>query len=555
MPFSSRWSLDIPDISIPSFIFGSSSAAILPDKGPLFIDAKRPDINFTHHSYREFAKRLAVGLIDAGLKTGDRVMLFSGNHIFSPIVIMGTVMAGGVYNSTNPGYMPHEVAYQLKTCQPTFLLVADNCLERALKGADMVGFNKKQIYQFGDPQSKTDSSIRSWAQLIASPERGAKYQWEELNTPESSTRTAILIFSSGTTGLPKGVEISHRNLVANVSQLLKMQTLSNSAPDPSSVWRRRGLCCLPMYHALGLTFYNFVAPKGDIQVYIMERYKLDDVLQHIQDYKISELVMVPPMVLGFAKHPQITKYDLKSVRKVMVGAAPLGIELTAQFESIWNGDVRIRQVWGMSEQPCMVTAWHEDENNAPASTSVGELLPGCDAMLMRPDGTEETRPNQRGEIWIRGPNMMKGYWNNATATKAAMTDGWLMSGDIAYFDEKRKFYIVDRIKELIKVRGAQVAPAELEALLLENEHVRDAAVIGVKTATEDEDPRAYIVPEDKKKVAPKDIESWINSRVSKQKRITGGVLFVDSIPKNPSGKILRRFLREHAAKDSKQSKL
>ena len=354
MPYKSRFPCEPPYISVPSFIFGLPTATI-EEKEPVIIDANRPDTHFlTKLTYREWAKRFAAGLRAAGLKQGDRVMLFSGNNIFTPIVIMGTLMAGGIYNSTNPAYTANELAYQLKICQPSFLLVADICMERAILGARQAGFNRNQIYLFSEPElsgkarepSISAGSHKLFKDLIASAEDGAKFTWEELDTKEKSGRTALLIFSSGTTGLPKGVEVSHRNLVANIMQLTSMQTQTRKNPTK---WVRRGLCCLPMYHALGLTFYNFVSPKAGIQVYLMERWNLEEVLDHIQHFKISELVMVPPMILGIAKYPKIRDYDLSSIRKVQVGAAPLGLELTAQFESIWDGRVRIRQVWGMSE--------------------------------------------------------------------------------------------------------------------------------------------------------------------------------------------------------------
>lgn len=200
---------------------------------------------------------------------------------------------------------------------------------------------------------------------------------------------------------------------------------------------------------------------------------------------------------------------------------------------------------------CSVLGWNPTETST--SNSVGELNANCEAMIMSEDGISENTargPDARGELWVRGPNVMKGYWRNPEATLETKTpDGWLKTGDIAYVDEKGKFFIVDRMKELIKVKGNQVAPAELEALLLDHQAVADAAVIGVQTENGDESPRAYVVlqPDEKsQRTTKEEIVRFVEARVAKYKRITGGVVFLNVIPKNPSGKILRKWLREQA---------
>lgn len=205
---------------------------------------------------------------------------------------------------------------------------------------------------------------------------------------------------------------------------------------------------------------------------------------------------------------------------------------------------------------CSVLGW--DPNEKPTSHSVGELIANCEAMIMSEDGISEITnrgPNARGELWVRGPNVMKGYWRNPKATAETKTpDGWLRTGDIAYVDDDGKFFIVDRKKELIKVKGNQVAPAELEALLLDHPAIADAAVIGLQTEDGDERPRAYVVlrPDEKSQNTPEeDIVKFVEERVSRLKRLTGGVVYLDAIPKNPSGKILRKWLREQAKEETK----
>jgi 4-coumarate--CoA ligase len=351
MPYKSQSQWEPLHSSVPTFLFGSPVAAMASTE-PLIIDPKRPKTHYlTLHTFREWSKRFASGLVAAGFEPGDRVTLFSGNDLFTPVVVIGIIMAGGIYNSANPAYTPRELAHQLKDCEPRFILAAGNCLDRAREGAELAGICQERVFLFESFQPEASDKISQkptagnhWCSLISTPELGKDFRWEELDSPNLSSRTAILVYSSGTTGLPKGVEISHFNLVSNTRQLLQVQFTS----EPS---RRRALCCLPMYHGLGLVYYTIVAPKAGIQVFLMERYKLSELLDHIQRFKITELLLVPPILLAISKDPGVQKgkYNLDSIQKVVAGAAPLGIEVSQEFEKIWSGRIKVRQAWGMSE--------------------------------------------------------------------------------------------------------------------------------------------------------------------------------------------------------------
>lgn len=350
MPYKSQAPWVPLHISVPSFLFDSPSA-ILDSTKPLLINAKNPDVYFTLHTYREWSRRFAAGLVAAGLKSGDRLTLFSGNTLFTPVVILGTLMAGGIYNSANPAYTPRELAHQLKDAKPKFVLAADNCVSRALESADLSGLARDCVYLFesmpmqeNGTSSPASGSGKHWSSLIATPSNGKAFTWEDLNTPELSNHTAVLVYSSGTTGLPKGVEVSHFNLVSNARQVQQ----AHFAPDVAS---RQTICCLPMYHGLGLAYYTITVPKSGMQTYMMERYRLEDMLDHIQKYKISELLLVPPILVAISKHSDVQqgKYNLDSVKKVVAGAAPIGMEISQEFEKIFSGRLKVRQGWGMSE--------------------------------------------------------------------------------------------------------------------------------------------------------------------------------------------------------------
>ncbi|KAI0407709.1 AMP-binding enzyme [Xylaria palmicola] len=567
MVIHSRWATPIPICSLPKWVFGSSFDP-LPDT-PQFIDPDRPETRvITRAGYRLWSKRIALGLRRAGLKTGDRVLLFSGNNLFFPSVFMGVLMAGGIFTGANPSFVARELAYQLKDSGAYILIAADASMEIAMEAAEQAGLPKSRVYSFDatgldQPAGKARLGSQHWTSLLASETDAAKFDWIETTDPK--TTTCCLNYSSGTTGVPKGVEVTHYAYVANGVQVKYVENLDPEIAEKRKTYRH--LCFLPCYHAYGQTFFSSNYPHSGTPVYIMPSFDFEKMLQHVQKYRISHIVAVPPIIVAFAKHPATRKYDLSSVQFVGSGAAPLGSEVSDEVAKLWPaGAMTVRQGWGMTELTCSATTW--DPTESVLKSSVGEIMPNSKARIMRTDGPGEiTKPNERGELWVTGPMMMKGYWKKPEATADTVhidADGtrWLKTGDVAYIDEYKpggKFYIVDRIKELIKVKANQVAPAELEAVLLDNNAVVDVAVVGV-TINGGEVPRAYVVPNPAVKVTEKEIAKWMEGRVVHYKQLKGGVRFIDTIPKNPSGKILRKQLRELAVKEvgdrePKESKL
>lgn len=543
MVIKSRFSFPLPQVSLPTYIFDSPTVEL--PQTPAYISAAEPDKYFlTLHDYRLYSQRLASGLRRSGLQPGDRVLLFSGNTLFFPSVVMGIMMAEGIFTGANPTYVARELAYQLKDSGAKYLICAEAILDTGLAAAKEAGLTADRIFLFDDgtatfndtnaPKTTDIGTIQPWTNLLDSAENGAKYHWANLSTPEELDRVVALNYSSGTTGVAKGVMITHKNYIANCSQQIH---ISAQHPDYAArLKRKKALCFLPMYHAMAQAAFVFNAVKQRVPVYMMPKFDFLQMLENVQKYRITDLTLVPPVVVAMAKHPATKQFDLSSVEGVGSGAAPLGKEATSEFESLWpNGQINIKQGWGMTEVTCAATTFHPAIHSD--SFSVGEVLANMEAKIVLDDaGTIEAPQGERGEIWVRGPNVMKGYWNKPAATAETITaGGWLKTGDVAYVDEHNHVFIVDRKKELIKVKGLQVAPAELEAMLLEHPDVADAAVIGVERDGE-ELPRAYVVPkmpERGTREVGEGIKGWLAERVSRHKRLEGGVVFVESIPKNP----------------------
>jgi acyl-CoA synthetase (AMP-forming)/AMP-acid ligase II len=554
MTITSRWSVPIPRCSLQQWIFGSACGP-LPDH-KAFIDPENPEGNFlTMSDYRLLAKRVALGLQKAGLKKGDRVLIFSNNNLFFPSVFLGVLMAGGIVSGANPGFVPRELAYQLKDSESSFLFVAEHAVKTAFEAAAEVGLPRDRIFVLGStnilPASelpKSPSAVpgakgrvdgaRHWTELLAGNLAQAEtWSWEEPDNPEETT--CCLNYSSGTTGVPKGVEISHHSYVANgvgVGHINKLR------PDFAAKQKTdRGLCFLPLYHAYGQTYFIANLPHLHIPVYVMPVFDFAKMLSHIQRFRITTLPVVPPIVVLLAKHPLTKKFDLSSIETIGSGAAPLTREVCEEVERLFPGrEMYVRQGWGMTEVTCTSMSWDPTTTVGP-SAGVGEVYPNCKARLMALDGkTEITTAGERGELWVTGPTLMRRYWRKPEATAETIVvdaDGtrWLKTGDIAFVEEYRPggiFHVVDRVKELIKVKGNQVAPAELEGILLENPDVADAAVVGV-TIKGEEVPRAYVVRSAQSKASEEDVARWMEGKVTRYKQLKGGVVFVDAVPKNP----------------------
>ncbi|KAH6609045.1 4-coumarate- ligase 2 [Trichoderma cornu-damae] len=547
MPLKSLYKdLDIPQTNLLTYLFGKGATA---SHDPIWIDAKNPDKSLSPHQLVLWVRRLGLGLRRLGLERGDVVMICTPNHIFVPVAYLGIVGSGCIFSGANPAFTVPELAHQLSNTGTRTVLAHPDVLGHIVEAAAKAGVPKDRIFQFSDEENPVRDGIRDWRCMLPTHEEAYDWQWPELTPREAATTVATINFSSGTTGLPKGVCVPHSSLIANVEQSIHIRHV-HRLPEWDLLPRNRWIGFLPLYHAYGQLYACLMAAKTQTPIYIMARFQYDEFLAAIQRYRITQLHIVPPVVVMLTKRPETTRYDLSSLRNILCGAAPLSRQVQMACQEKFN--VRLTQGYGMTELTCSGITYPEGMEG-DSGGSVGRLLPNSECKLLDDDGNE-VGVGAPGELYIRGPNVCLGYWRNEAATRECLDkDGWFRTGDIALCNSEGLFSIVDRKKELIKVNGMQVAPAELEAALLENEHVADAAVVEIKFG-EDEWPRAYVViqPASKGRVTPRDIQDWTASRVAKHKRLVGGVRFVDEVPKLASGKIVRKLMKQWAKRDAEE---
>jgi acyl-CoA synthetase (AMP-forming)/AMP-acid ligase II len=482
---------------------------------PAFIDGATGR-TLTYRAWITAVRRAAAGLSRRGFRRGDVLAIYSPNLPEYAIAFHAAALAGGIVTTVNPLYTSAELAQQLADAGARYLVTIPACLPKTAPAAHERGL--RDVFVFGEADGVTP-----FASLMAGDD----------DPPEVSIDpredVVALPYSSGTTGFPKGVMLTHYNLVANVVQ---------SATALGLLEADVMLGVLPFFHIYGLLVIASLGIYMGATVVTMSRFDLPECLDLIQKYRVSFAPLVPPIVLALAKHPIVNNYDLSSLRLVVSGAAPLSPAVgRAAAERL---GCRVVQGYGLTETSPVTHTTRPTGDYDMAS--IGPLVANTEGRIVDVTTGAELGANREGEICVRGPQVMKGYLNQPAATAAMIdADGWLHTGDLGYANDAGNFYVVDRAKELIKYKGLQVAPAELEALLLSHPAVADAAVIPLRDEESGEIPKAFVVL--RSPASADDLMAFVAERVAPYKKVRA-VEFVDLIPKSASGKILRRVLVE-----------
>uniref|UniRef100_A0A1J3H9S8 4-coumarate--CoA ligase n=1 Tax=Noccaea caerulescens TaxID=107243 RepID=A0A1J3H9S8_NOCCA len=530
----------LPDIYIPNhlllheYIFQNISE--FADK-PCLVNGPTGDV-YSHADVHATSRKLAAGLRKLGVNQHDVVMLLLPNSPEVVLTFFAASFLGAAATSANPLFTPAEITKQAKASAAKLIITQ---FQYAGKVKNLQNEGVLIICTDDDSSDIPKGCIRFSALTQYSDEEDHDLLTDSV-TEISPDDVVALPYSSGTTGLPKGVMLTHRGLVTSVAQQV-------DGENPNIYFNREDviLCVLPMFHVYALNSIMLCGLRVGATILIMPRFEIGLLLEQIQRYRVTVAMVVPPIVLAVVKSSETDKYDLSSVRIIMSGAAPLGKELedavSAKFPNASLG-----QTYGMTEAgPVIALSLGFAKEPFPVkSGACGTVVRNAEMKIVDPDTGCSLPKNSSGEICIRG-QVMKGYINDPAATAATIDkDGWLHTGDIGYIDEEDELFIVDRLKELIKYKGFQVAPAELESLLIAHSDINDVAVVAMKEEDAGEVPVAFVVRSKDSNISETEIKQFVSEKVVCYKRINK-VFFTDSIPKAPSGKILRKDLRARLA--------
>ncbi|KAF2029185.1 acetyl-CoA synthetase-like protein [Setomelanomma holmii] len=504
MPWLSQESYTLPEEDVVSFAFGNTS---YDNEKPIYHDADNASRTLSRRQGLSIVRKLIAGFRKAGLKDGDCFAITSFNDIMYPMVFLGGVGAGGVFSGTNPAYRVAEMRHHIRTAQVKFFIVEPELLDVVLEATAAEGLSKDRIFVFNVRRQAMPEGLRSWEWLLQHGEE----DWKRITDRDTLKTTDVArLTTSGTTGLPKTACQSHYNATS-------YHTMTTTKSQDSITWEPRTISPLPMFHVATVPAVHVSPFRSGHQIWIMRRFELEPFLAGIEKHQVTNLGVVPPLVIAIINSPLTKKYSLKSIRTAVVGAAPLDAGSQNRMRKLMAPGATFTQ--------------------ADDTGSVGKLMPNTDIKLVDEEGKDITAYDVRGEVCVHG---------------------YLRTGDILYCDGKTKlWYIVDRKKELIKVRGFQVAPPELEAVLLEaKDYIVDVAVIGLKAkpGSDAERPRAYVVRKPGTNMSEAEVKKLISDHLASYKQLTGGVVFLDESPKSPSGKILKRVLREWAEAEEKEGR-
>jgi len=500
--------VEIPDLPLTTYVLAGAQG----DK-PALIDGGSGR-TLTYARLDSAVRSLAGGLVASGFRKGDVLALMAPNVPEYAVVFHGAAMAGGIVTTINPTYTETELTTQLRDSGARMLVTIPPLVPMAARA------QVTEIYVLGEAPG-------------ARPIEGLFGPPLAEHVPVGPDDVVAMPYSSGTTGLCKGVMLTQRNMVANIAQML---ATAQFRPEESLV------AVLPFFHIYGMQVLMNCSLRAGATVVTLPRFELEQFLRVHQDYRITRSFVAPPIVLALAKHPLVDEFDLSALTQVFSAAAPLKVDLADECGKRLGCEVV--QGYGMTE---LSPASHITPPGWARPGSVGVTIPNTQTRIVDPFSGADLGVGEEGEIWVSGPQVMKGYLNNPQATDAMIdSDGWLRTGDLGHIDADGHLYVVDRLKELIKYKGFQVPPAELEAVLLRHPDVTDAAVVGLPDEEAGEIPVGYVTLRPGASCTPDEVRQFVAGQVAGYKQLRR-LEVIDAIPKSASGKILRRVLRDAAA--------
>ena len=541
--------LEYPEV--PVYALLEESARKWPDNEALVFYGTK----VTYRELLALARRFAANLQRLGLVPGERVALMLPNTPQYVIAYYGTLMAGGVVVNMNPLYTPREMREILRDTEARFLVMLDFTFPRFLEIQEEVPVERvftTGIQDYLPPPLNVLYVAKAkqegmWhepgphprrGEFAALLEEGVSFRPVEVSPDD----LALLQYTGGTTGTPKGAMLTHRNLVANVHQVWAWMEVGRHREDKFRLEEGKevGLCAVPFFHVYGMTVALNLGIKGGGKLILVPRPEAKELVDHVEDHKVTLFPGVPTLYVGFLQVPSLSKRDVSSLKFCISGAAPLPVEVAKRFEEVTGA--KLIEGYGLTEASPVTHA-----NPLFGQRKVGSIglpLPGVEAKVVDEEG-KEVPPGEVGELIVRGPNVMKGYWNRPEETARVLRDGWLYTGDMARMDEEGYFYIVDRKKDLIIAGGYNIYPREVEEVLYAHPAVLEAAVVGVPDPYRGETVKAFVVlkPEYRGKVTEKDLEEHCRKNLAAYK-VPRLWEFREELPKTLVGKVLRRALRE-----------
>ncbi|CAD5213476.1 unnamed protein product [Bursaphelenchus xylophilus] len=533
MPSNSRLgNFEVPDLSFNEYFIGHLLEKVkqYPNR-KAYISAENPSDFVTFEQLYNNIKIIETYLFSIGFKKGDVVMIASQN-CWQYIAIFGAVVSrGGALSGANSDFTAYEHNRQIKDCGAKLVFCSSDTLSKILEATK--GLNVKVALIDDNPKVKLPAGVVRFSDII-------KTKPKKLPVPKiDKEKDLVLIpYSSGTTGDPKGVMISHKNIVSMLEAIDRYYD-RNLMGSLGIEMEKETICLImPMFHVYGCCVCANAVIRGTTTV-LMKKFDFELLCKTIQEHKVKVQFLVPMIVLLLVHHPAVSKYDLSTLRVIQSGAAPLGADICELAAKKYPHLQVLGQGYGMTEA---TVGTHFLANSKTNFAQTGLLAPNMQMKIIDPETGAEVPPGKEGEVCVRGPNVMVGYLHKPEATNNTIIEGWLHTGDIGYEDKDGLLYIVDRLKELIKVNGFQVPPAQLEGLLTSHPAIADAAVIGIPDQRAGELPKAYVVRKSDS-LTEEDVKKFVADKTVHYKHLRGGVEFVKEIPRSPSGKILRKDLR------------